>query len=69
MSVAPLWGLMLSMITSFHVLTILLIPLELFREPWECQEVNGETWIYPDEGFEDSILGRPFGITYFLTCV
>ncbi|KAK7842194.1 hypothetical protein CFP56_014231 [Quercus suber] len=41
MSVAPLWGLMLSMITSFHVLTILLITLELFREPWECQEVNG----------------------------
>ena len=36
-------GLMLSMITSFHVLTILLMPLELFGGPWECQEVNGET--------------------------
>lgn len=41
MSVTPLWGVMLSMIISFHVLTILLMPLELFGGPWECQEVNG----------------------------
>ena len=46
MSVTPLWGVMLSMITSLHVLTILLMPLKLLGGPWECKRVIGETWIY-----------------------
>ncbi|KAL0002495.1 hypothetical protein SO802_016276 [Lithocarpus litseifolius] len=47
MSVTPLWGVMLTMITSLHVLTILLMPLKLCGRPWAYQKVIGETWTYP----------------------
>ena len=41
MRVTPLWGVnrvMLTMITSLHVLTILLMPLKLCGRPWECKK-------------------------------
>ncbi|KAK7836237.1 kiwellin [Quercus suber] len=40
-------GVMLTMITSLHVLTILLMPLKQCGRPWEYQKVIGETWTYP----------------------
>ena len=47
MSVTPLRVVMLTTITSLHVLTILLMPLKLFGRHWVCQKVIGETWIHP----------------------
>ena len=50
MRVTPLWGVnrvMLTMITSLHVLTISLMPLKQCGRPWEYQKVIGETWTYP----------------------